>query len=223
MKTKRLIAWLLACAPLIIAVIVLPMLPDSVPAHYGLGGEVDRYGSKYEMLILPVFTVLFQLFWVLMEKSVMKDKEKGEHNAKSLFWGNIVTSIVFLVLTIWFLSLSYSQTESITDSGFDFTKILGIAVSIGWIMLGNILPKCKQNALVGIRTKWTLENETVWYKTHRTGGIVTTICGIVSALLCLTVLGGMTAVWVYIGGFLAVTVFLVIYSYVIYVKQRNDK
>ncbi|MDR0936753.1 MAG: SdpI family protein [Oscillospiraceae bacterium] len=220
MKTKRLIAWLLACAPLIITAIVLPVLPDSVPAHYGFSGEVDRYGSKYEMLILPIITFLYQIFWIFMEKIGAKDREKGEQNAKILFWCNIASTGVLLILTIWFLSLSYSGAESISGS-FDFAKILAIAVSLGWITLGNILPKCKQNALVGIRTKWTLKSETVWYKTHKIGGIITTIFGVISALLCLTLLRGTTAVWVTIGGFVAVAVFLVIYSYVIYDKQVN--
>ena len=34
-------------------------LPDKVPGHYNLNGEVDRWGSKSELLILPI------MGWVL--------------------------------------------------------------------------------------------------------------------------------------------------------------
>lgn len=33
-------------------------LPSQIPAHYNLAGQIDRWGSKLEMLILPLLSLL---------------------------------------------------------------------------------------------------------------------------------------------------------------------
>lgn len=113
MKSRRFITWILACIPLIIVLLFIPELPDTIPAHYDFKGNVDRFGSKYELLILPVVTIGMGFFWLWMEKIALKDKEKGPQNVKVLFWGNIVMSVTFVILTIWFLSLAYNKAENI--------------------------------------------------------------------------------------------------------------
>lgn len=221
MKHRRIITWLFACVPLIITFFVLPLLPDEIPAHYGYNGNVTRYGSKYEMLLLPVVTVAMGFFWLLMERIALKDKEKGAQNAIVLFWGNIVMTLTFTVLTIWFLYLSYTQAQNINQSGFDFMKLLSILLSMAWIIIGNYLPKCKQNALIGIRTKWTLADEAVWFKTHRFGGRLVFITGIASGLLCLLLFDGAASLIVSLGSFIIIVIPIVIYSYRAY--QANPR
>ena len=98
MRTKRLISWLFSFISLLITFFVLPMLPDMIPAHYGFDGNVTRYGSKYEMLILPTITICMGFFWLLMDKIAVKDKEKGAQNMKVLFWANIATTLLFTVI-----------------------------------------------------------------------------------------------------------------------------
>lgn len=44
-------------------------LPEEVPMHFNFQGEVNRYGSKFEMLILPIISVgTFILLQVLENK-----------------------------------------------------------------------------------------------------------------------------------------------------------
>lgn len=47
------IMWLLSLVPLIITAAALQFLPESVPMHYNMAGQIDRWGSKYENLIFP--------------------------------------------------------------------------------------------------------------------------------------------------------------------------
>lgn len=42
-------------------------LPDKVPAHYNFAGEIDRWGSKSEFLLLPILSWLLYFFMVLIE------------------------------------------------------------------------------------------------------------------------------------------------------------
>lgn len=219
MRNRRFIAWIFSFIPLVITMVVLPMLPDKIPAHYGFNGNVTRYGSKYEMLLLPIITILIGFFWLLMGKIALNNREKSARNIKVLFWGDITTTLTFMALTIWFLSLAYSQAENINSSKFDFMKMLSICLSISWIVIGNFLPKCKQNRLIGIRTKWTLTNENIWYKTHRFGGKVFLIGGIISTILCLFVFNGTIGLWFSLGGFLLLIIPIVIYSYRINKKE----
>ncbi|WP_397539153.1 DUF1648 domain-containing protein [Rummeliibacillus pycnus] len=44
------------------------VLPDKVPAHYNALGEVNRYGSKWELLILPCIGAFIIIFLQVIEK-----------------------------------------------------------------------------------------------------------------------------------------------------------
>lgn len=72
-----------ACAVILAGMILGPILcwsrlPDRIPGHYNGAGEIDRWGDKWELLLLPVFGVLMYAFlsfccWILKEAA-----RKGE-------------------------------------------------------------------------------------------------------------------------------------------------
>jgi len=217
MSTKRFVTWIIAFVPMMITMMVLPVLPDKIPAHYGPGGNVTRFGSKYELLTMPIITIGMQVIWLLLEKHLMKDKEKGPHNSQAVFWINLAVTLTFTVLTVSFLYLAYRGAGSIND--IDYRKIVAIALSLSWIVIGNILPKLKQNGLVCIRTTWTLASENTWYKTHRMGGKIAVITGMASGLLCLFVFNGETGIWVSLASSIIMLVSIVIYSYFVYKRE----
>ena len=45
-----------------------------------------------------------------------------------------------------------------------------LLIGILYIIFGNYFKTIKANYFIGIRTPWTLENETVWKETHKLGG-----------------------------------------------------
>ena len=54
---------ILVIACIVVTLIYFPSLPDKLPAHYGINGNVDRYGGKSVALILPIINlVLFIMF-----------------------------------------------------------------------------------------------------------------------------------------------------------------
>lgn len=52
------------------------------------------------------------------------------------------------------------------------------------MLIGNYLPKCRQNYTMGIKLPWTLNSEENWERTHRFGGrmfVAAGICMIIAA------------------------------------------
>lgn len=77
MKYQKLF-YILMFSPLVVSVIALCFLPDFIPAHYNLKNTVDRWGSKYEIILFPIVTILFGQFLLLMGKIAKKQENNNE-------------------------------------------------------------------------------------------------------------------------------------------------
>lgn len=53
---------------LLLLIIIWVKLPDNVPAHYNALGEVDRWGSKWELLIMPGIGAFILIFMQIFER-----------------------------------------------------------------------------------------------------------------------------------------------------------
>ena len=212
MKIKTIFTCILIFIPLIITLIVLPTLSDTIPVHFGFGGNVTRFGSRYEVLIIPVITIILGVFLILYGRKT--------HKNNVLLWVTIGITLIFLSIQIWFLHLAYTQAETIFNDNFDIIQIISVLIGISCIIIGNVMPKLKQNYIVGIRTSWTLKSEVTWHKTHRLGGKILVAFGIAYLLLTLFVLEGSMSLFVFLLGFLLIAIILIIYSYHIY-KQES--
>ena len=87
------------------------------------------------------------------------------------------------------------------------------------MIIGNYMPKVKQNYTMGIKIPWTLNSEDNWNKTHRFAGFIFVLSGlwmIVSAVLKLN------EMWAVIPALVCVF-FPVIYSYLLYRKESEGK
>ena len=168
MKNK--LNWLEAAfvlAPFLILLAFWDQIPERVPVHWNLNGQIDRWGSKSAgMLILPVFSlvtvaVLRFVPWV--------DPKLGRH----LHWADRMGAVLPIVRILF--AAFFLVTFIVV-----FSASLGAAVSVGRILvstvllflagLGNYLGNLRPNYFVGIRTPWTLESPETWRATHRLGG-----------------------------------------------------
>lgn len=186
MKTnfKKVLLIIFIFLPLIITLISLNYLPDLIPAHYGFNGEVTRWGSKYESLILPIMCVVICIISLICTNYAAK-KPENKNNIKSLNACTIVLAITFNVLTISFIISDFNKITNINNA-FS-SKLIYMALGIGFIILGNYLPKCKRNNFIGIRTSLTLSNDDIWFKTHRFGGKVFVVFGFIFTIISLII------------------------------------
>lgn len=53
---------------IILLIVFWSNIPETVPAHFNASGEIDRWGSKWELFIFPIIGVLTCLFMQLFEK-----------------------------------------------------------------------------------------------------------------------------------------------------------
>ena len=120
-------------------------LPNQVPAHFNASGEVDRWGSKYELLILPIIGAFIGIFMQLLEKfpeSHNYPARLNENNAKEFYLVSRKTSnSIKNISLIIFASILFESTSIALGWGNPFSKwlipLIVISVSIP-IVLGII-------------------------------------------------------------------------------------
>jgi len=93
-----------------------------------------------------------------------------------------------------------------------------IAAGVVLIVVGNYLGKMRSNDFVGIRTPWTMASELSWNKTHRLGGKLLFLLGILLMAGTLFIAGDTGELWVtgLLGAALVWAVILVVYSYLVW-------
>ncbi|MET6996263.1 SdpI family protein [Chitinophaga defluvii] len=105
----------------------------------------------------------------------------------------------------------------LAPGGLNAGKMIPQFVLVFLAVCGNLLYSVKPNLYLGIRTPWTLRNETVWRKTHRIGGIVFFICG-TAGFLATLLADGKQVQYIFITVLAITTLIPVLYSYLIYKK-----
>lgn len=180
---------LLIAALFAVAAYFYPQLPEKVPSHWGVGGEIDRYSSRFFGAFgLPL---LASGIYVLMLVVPGMDPKKAayEHFAGAydvIRWA-LVSFIALLHAVILMAGLGYSINAGL---------IVQPAVSVLFVVIGQQLGKVKHNYTVGIRTPWTLASQEVWQKTHRFAAPLWVAAGLVGLLA--TWLPGPYNFWVFI-------------------------
>lgn len=189
MKVKKIAFYGLMYLPLISALFALQLLPEQIPAHYGLNNQVTRWGSKYEALIVPIVTAILGYFFLGIAKTAAKHEENGNNNENVCIVAGIATLIIFNVMTEYTLYTGFNKVENLSFNKFDINQLLFGILDIAMIIIGNIMPKLRMNAAAGLKTKWSMKNETTWKKSQRFGGISYIIGGVVIVVICFFVQG----------------------------------
>ena len=147
----------------------LPFLPDSIPAHYNAAGQVDRWGSKYETLIFPALMLPYGLLY-LGTCRLAREFPSGEMAERVLVIGGIAQFALFDVMILYFLYADFQQVENLAFLPVDLHRLLCAVCGVGLIAMGNWMPKLQKPGPVGLRTPWSMKNETVWRRCQRFGG-----------------------------------------------------
>lgn len=159
---------------------------DRIPLHFDFNGNADRYGSKWELLILAGIPFVLSLIYAIINLVInyMKTNSKNEKYISKIFGG------IFLFLLIVFWAILLLTTNETKLSNNLIFSLFTITYSMLFIFIGNLLPKLKPNSIAGLRTKATMSSEYVWKKANRISGYVAVavgISGVISGFICLAI------------------------------------
>ena len=173
---KEIPLWILVALPMIYLASIWGSLPDTVPIHFNAKGEADGWGSKTSLIWLPLAmtlgTYLLMVFIPKIDPKKTLDQMGNKYDLIKMFM------VLFMALLSCFIIHS-AKTGGIGGGGAWIFVIVGAMLTV----LGNYMPSIKPNYFIGVRTPWTLENETVWKKTHRLTGKLWVPAGILLAFL----------------------------------------
>ena len=157
------IAGALVAISALVSVLAAPSLPDTVVTHWSAAGEADGTMSKTVALaLMPGLSALL----VALLAVVPRIDPLGENVADFRAYYDW-----FVVLFAAFMALVHGGIVAFNlGVEFDFTLLVLAAVAGLLYYVGVLLTHAEQNWFVGIRTPWTLSDETVWKRTHELGG-----------------------------------------------------
>ena len=190
--------------PIVAGILLWDKLPEELPIHWNVSGEVDGWSSKpFAVIGMPLLLVGIHWFCVLATFTDPKKKNHAEKVINLVLW-------ICPALSVLLSAITYS-----TALGNEVRVEIIIPVFFGFVLtvIGNYLPKCKQNYTVGIKLPWTLNSEENWNRTHRLGGRVMMIGGIA------TMISGFFGIfWFALISLAVMLIVTFVYSYVLHRK-----
>jgi uncharacterized membrane protein len=211
MKKNKLfyITLIITFIPLIVNLIAYPHMPDKIPVHWGINGDPNRYGSKVEQLTLSALPLVMFLFLNFLPSIDPKKESYKKHDtAFSAINFVIILVLIILNLTGLFSALGYNM---------QFQKIVPMLLGLLFIVLGNFMTQLRHNYFFGIRTPWTLASEYVWKKTHRFGGYVFVVIGLVPLS---SIFIGPIGMYLFLGALAIGIVMILMYSYFVFKREK---
>jgi len=207
MKNKKLLFSVLMVIVItwVVAFIYEPRLPEQIPTHWNIHGEVDGYTSKpWGVFMLPIISTLMSLLLMVLPK--ISPKGFKLDTARKVY------DIIVLVMAVFMLAVMVLSFEAGINGEIDMNQWILAATGLLFVVIGNYLAKVPKNFFMGIRTPWTLASDEVWYKTHRLASWTFVIAGLM-VILCAFL--DILVAWA--TGFLLAAAFIpFIYSLIIY-------
>lgn len=189
-----------------------PQLPPTVATHWGLNGTPNGYSSRaMAVAIIPVvLLVMTGVFRVLPRLDPRRD-----NYAKFIgtYW-LIANTVILFILVAHGLIIASGLGYSVK-----IDRLMPIGLGLLFIVLGNYLTRVEPNWFVGIRTPWTLSSDTVWRKTHRTGGWLMVLAGLVVASGAFLPHGAFLPLFVV--AILVMAVIPIVQSYVLWKREQS--
>jgi uncharacterized membrane protein len=206
--------WFLAVMVLVFfatGIALYPYLPAQIATHWDAAGQVNGSMAREEgaFLIPIIFLIIAAIFFAIPRMDPRRDNIAKFRKYFDYFLVAFGLLFYYIYLLTLFWNLGYS---------FDMTSFLVPAIALFFYVIGAILPHTKPNWTIGIRTPWTISNDTVWKKTHQASGPAFKISAVI-ALLGLSF--PVFAIWFLVVPLIVSAIALVIYSYVLYEGKRG--
>ena len=213
-KWELLISSLVILIPVLVGLVLWNRLPETLATHWGFDGQPDGYSSLPYAVFVPYLCLLAGHWFCFLVTS--KDPRNQNRNWKPIRLVLWIMPVLSNLIGIIMYCLALEVKVSVSG-------IMIAALGLMFVAIGNYLPKCRQNHTIGIKVPWTFASEENWNATHRFGGRVWMIGGVVMMLAAFLPTGWSAGVTVAAAVILSVVP--IVYSYCYYRKQvqRGDE
>lgn len=212
MKSKKTPEWiyiLIVSAPFIYLFTIWNSLPEKIPMHFNYKGEIDRWGEKMEIILIPILLPLLTYLIMLIVPKIDPKKKIKEMGSKF----DKIKFIIILAMSALACYIIYCVKNEELNTNAMYI-IIGVLIA----GLGNYMQTIKPNYFIGVKTPWTLENEAVWKKTHQLAGKLWLFAGLLMIIISLSIKKENFSAY-FIAIILIISIVPIVYSYWIYKNE----
>jgi len=188
--------------------LLYPDLPNTVPMHWNSAGIPDRFADRSSLIWLLLVALAIPL---LMDILPYIDPRRHNYRYFAASYQKMKLGISGFMLFMFVLSVNTAMTPTQRLS----TQLMSVGLGILFMLIGNYLGKVKNNYFVGIKTPWTLASDEVWRRTHRLGGWLFFLAGLITIIVG-QLAKGEELFPIFLGIILIAAFAPIIYSYIIY-------
>ena len=165
------IAAAIVAATFLTSLLSYSQLSDSIITHWNAQGVGDGHGPRITVFLIPFVSLgLIALFYFIPKI----EPKKNIYKFKRQYTGFMNVALLFM---LFLNGITIAVNMGIK---LNMNRFLALATGIQFYLFGVYTKHAKQNWFIGIRTWWTLSNETVWDKTHEVGSKLFKVCGIIA-------------------------------------------
>ena len=163
-------------AATIASIIIYPSLPEMAASHWNAAGQVDGTMPRFwAAFLMPLISIgLLLLFLAIPAIDPLRANIAQFRSYYNAFIALIIVFLLFIHAVTLGWNLGYDQ--------FNIGNAIVPAVGLIFLFAGVMMAKAKRNFFIGIRTPWTLSNDTVWEETHKLGSKMFIGAGIITIL-----------------------------------------
>lgn len=204
----------IAALAIVVSVWAYPQLPPMVATHWSLNGTPNGFSSRaWAIAVVPIVLVVMTVVFNVLPK--IDPRHANYPKFLTTYWLFANSVIVFLLIAHGlFLARGLGYPVRID-------RLMPVGVGLLFVILGNYLTRVEPNWFIGIRTPWTLSSDTVWRKTHRTGGWLMVLGGLLIAACAFLPHGAFLPLFV--SAILIMAVIPIVQSYILWKREQHDR
>ena len=159
--------------PMLAGILLWDQLPERMATHWGVNGEADGWSSRPVAVFgLPLFLLAIHWLGVWLTGQDRRNRNQNEKVLQMMFW-------IAPVISLFGMGSTYAAA---LGQSLRIDRLALLLLGIVFTIIGNYLPKCRQNYTIGIKIIWTLSDEENWNATHRLAGKLWTAGGLLLLL-----------------------------------------
>ena len=201
---RKWIPLLLVVAAVAVSIFYYSKLPDQMATHWDASGQPNGYSNRFlGAWLLPL---IMAVVWLILRAIPHIDPRRANYEKFSGMYDALVILILGFLLVMHVVVLMAA-----TGAPIKMERVAMPVVGVFIAIMGLLIPKAHPNWFVGIRTPWTLTSDLSWERTHRIGGPLFVVLGLL--MVATTFIMPEVAIWVLVVAAVGIVLFLFAYSY----------